>query len=168
MGDLSSSSSRPPYSPSYVPSTASYFPHHSYTLPARTSSCSLSSTPLRATHTAPDHPAQSHPVKGKDNRDGISAAPLYTCTLCRRPIESNQKPYFISERSGPSTVSLVGEHTLCEGCWTWAYNLAICWTCGEVVSRGEERVSFGWCWWHWGCLACLICRVSCAPCSSGD
>lgn len=49
-------------------------------------------------------------------------------------------------------------------CAGWALTVCICWTCGEVVARGEERVGFGWWFWHWGCLACLFCRVrTCYP-----
>lgn len=29
--------------------------------------------------------------------------------------------------------------------------------CGEVVFRGDECVSLGWCFWHRGCYGCLIC-----------
>lgn len=93
--------------------------------------------------------------------------PLYGCSLCRNDILSNSHPY-----SFPSTYNLAhfgrdsdkARHegtgrVFCEACWTWIYNLAICWKCGEVVGRREERVGFGWCWWHWGCLGCLVCKV---------
>ncbi|XXH04989.1 hypothetical protein Hte_011413 [Hypoxylon texense] len=29
--------------------------------------------------------------------------------------------------------------------------------CGEVVFRGEECVSLGWCFWHRACYGCLLC-----------
>ncbi|KAG6365223.1 hypothetical protein INS49_006832 [Diaporthe citri] len=29
--------------------------------------------------------------------------------------------------------------------------------CGEVVFRGDECVSLGWCFWHRGCYGCLFC-----------
>lgn len=29
--------------------------------------------------------------------------------------------------------------------------------CGEVIFRGEECVSLGWCFWHRACYGCLLC-----------
>ena len=55
-------------------------------------------------------------------------------------------------------VSVVS-NLFCRACWIRIYDLSICWSCGEVVRRGEERVGYGWCWWHWGCVGCLFCRV---------
>ena len=87
--------------------------------------------------------------------------PFYKCTLCFHPLPPRSKPYTL-----PGTCSrlaaMKNEGTgriFCEQCWIWIYDLSICWTCGEVVGRSEERVGFGWCWWHWGCLGCLICKV---------
>ena len=37
---------------------------------------------------------------------------------------------------------------ICHVCFLRIYNLSICWACGEVVYRAEERVGYGWCWWH--------------------
>ena len=36
--------------------------------------------------------------------------------------------------------------------------------CGEVIFRGEECVSLGWCFWHRACYGCLLCgsRLICA------
>ena len=45
----------------------------------------------------------------------------------------------------------------CQGCYEQLLDLAICWVCGEVVVRGDEVVSLGWCFWHRGCFGCLIC-----------
>jgi hypothetical protein len=36
-------------------------------------------------------------------------------------------------------------------------DLSICWVCGEMVARGEEVVSLGWCFWHRACFGCLLC-----------
>ena len=98
---------------------------------------------------------------------GGGLQPLYKCSLCHHVVPSNNQPY-----SFPSTHNLAHfgrdsdmtrpegtGRVFCEACWIWIYNLAICWTCGEVVGRREERVGFGWCWWHWGCLGCLVCKV---------
>ena len=54
-------------------------------------------------------------------------------------------------------------NVFCRGCWIRIYDLSICWSCGVVVGRGEEKVGYGWCWWHWGCLGCLFCRVRLNP-----
>jgi hypothetical protein len=29
--------------------------------------------------------------------------------------------------------------------------------CGEVIFRGDECVSLGWCFWHKACYGCLLC-----------
>lgn len=97
------------------------------------------------------------------------------CALCHERIPDNMKPCtfpstapaalaalkphlgsdeaYYSSSSGPPKVFF------CHTCWVWIYNLSICWTCGETVTREEEKVSYGWCWWHWACVSCLICRV---------
>lgn len=33
----------------------------------------------------------------------------------------------------------------------------MCWVCGELVVRGDECVSLGWCFWHRACYGCLVC-----------
>lgn len=45
----------------------------------------------------------------------------------------------------------------CELCTAALLDLSICWVCGEVVFRGDECVSFGWCFWHRACYGCLLC-----------
>ncbi len=45
----------------------------------------------------------------------------------------------------------------CEACHRALLELAICWVCGEIVVRGEECVSLGWCFWHRACYGCLFC-----------
>ncbi|KAK3322606.1 hypothetical protein B0H66DRAFT_531939 [Apodospora peruviana] len=45
------------------------------------------------------------------------------------------------------------------------FTCTFCWTissgrphvCGEVVVRGDECVSLGWCFWHRACYGCLLC-----------
>ena len=87
------------------------------------------------------------------------------CSLCQQVIPIGVEPYHF-QKSTPAAIALhpgamlsKSPHGFCHTCWVWIHNLSICWTCGEIVSRHEERVSFGWCWWHWGCLSCLFCRV---------
>ena len=92
---------------------------------------------------------------------------FYRCSLCQKRFSSNNKPFHLpwplsysatSERHPCSPDEGCGR-TVCKDCWIWVYNIAICWTCGEIVVRNEERVGFGWCWWHWACLGCLLCKV---------
>ena len=105
---------------------------------------------------------------------------LYKCTLCQGYLPVDSKPYTLpatpintlskpSSPQGPSSSSSTSAgsrnsdgsgRVFCRDCYVWIYDLGICWTCGEIVGRSEERVGFGWCWWHWGCYGCLICRVS--------
>ena len=53
--------------------------------------------------------------------------------------------------------------TFCLSCFEKFHALHICWTCGLTVHRGEERVGYGWAWWHWGCMSCLLCRAPVSP-----
>lgn len=45
----------------------------------------------------------------------------------------------------------------CGPCYDALLDLAVCWVCGEVVFRGDECVSLGWCFWHRACYGCLLC-----------
>lgn len=92
-----------------------------------------------------------------------------TCALCHERIPDNVKPCTFPS-TAPAALAALNPHlgseayssepkTFCHTCWVWIYNLSICWTCGETVAREEEKVSYGWCWWHWACVSCLICRV---------
>lgn len=104
---------------------------------------------------------------------------LYRCTLCQGYLPLDSKPYTLpatlvntlsqpsslqrpsdSSNSTASRISNGSGRVFCRECYIWIYDLGICWTCGEIVGRSEERVGFGWCWWHWGCYGCLLCRVS--------
>ena len=53
--------------------------------------------------------------------------------------------------------------TFCLTCFEELHALHICWTCGLAVHRAEERVGYGWAWWHWGCMSCLLCRAPVRP-----
>jgi hypothetical protein len=44
----------------------------------------------------------------------------------------------------------------CKSCFAGLIDLAICWVCGEVVLRGDDCVSLGWCFWHRSCYGCLL------------
>lgn len=89
-----------------------------------------------------------------------------SCALCHNLIPDHVEPCTFPA-TAPAAVAALNPHIplstgpriFCYACWVWIHNLSICWTCGETVSRKEERVSYGWCWWHWGCVSCLFCRV---------
>lgn len=105
---------------------------------------------------------------------------LYKCTLCHGYLPLDSKPYtlpaaLVNTLSQPSSLQRPSDFSsngttsrksngsgrvFCRDCYIWIYDLGICWTCGEIVGRSEERVGFGWCWWHWGCYGCLLCHVS--------
>lgn len=99
--------------------------------------------------------------------------PYRLCTLCHRRIKGSEYSFPSVAPAALAAIKLSlsptkkGEQSksddryFCHKCWVRIYDLSLCWTCGEVVHRGEERVGFGWCWWHWGCLGCLFCRVRC-------
>jgi hypothetical protein len=71
----------------------------------------------------------------------------YNCTICWR---SFAPPCFTIGRSA---------RVVCVECWRYVFSIGVCWTCGEIVFRRTDAISFGWCWWHWGCFSCLICSV---------
>lgn len=45
----------------------------------------------------------------------------------------------------------------CSPCASAIVKLSICWVCGEMICRGDDCVSFGWCFWHRACYSCLLC-----------
>lgn len=89
-----------------------------------------------------------------------------SCSLCHDLIPDHIEPCTFPD-TAPAAVAALSPHIpiatgpriFCYACWVWIHNLSICWACGDTVSRKEERVSYGWCWWHWGCVSCLFCRV---------
>ena len=101
-----------------------------------------------------------------------TAKPYRLCTLCHHRIKGPKYSFpsiapaalaaiklSLSPRKSPKQPKSDEKH-FCHRCWIRIYDLSLCWICGDIVHRGEERVGFGWCWWHWGCLGCLFCRVS--------
>lgn len=113
----------------------------------------------------------SHTSKNITNpRHGKSK---HICSLCLDTIPDHVEPCAFPQ-SAPAALAALSQYTpfakikapktFCHTCWVWIHNLSICWTCGDTVTRKEERVSYGWCWWHWGCVSCLLCRV--CPCGS--
>ena len=132
---------------------------HSVPVPHVLTSVRYASTPV----SPPFHPSPSEIHLGLmeqkiPERQGFRSP--YRCTLCYHPLLLDSKPRTIGPHIGPlSPLEERCGRIICKACWRWIYSLAICWTCGEIVGRKEERVGFGWCWWHWGCLACVLCRV---------
>lgn len=123
---------------------------------------SATSKQIRATSTIKSKPAQHQPDKEEPAppRDPKTepaskliskpAAVPYICTFCHHivtPTEPDSKPRTI----GRST------RLACEACYDAILKLAVCWVCGEVVARGEDCVSLGWCFWHRACYGCLFC-----------
>ncbi|PFH62633.1 hypothetical protein XA68_12707 [Ophiocordyceps unilateralis] len=69
----------------------------------------------------------------------------FTCTFCR------------GVSAGPPRVLGRSARLACEPCHSALLNLSICWVCGEMIVRGDECVSLGWCFWHRACYGCLLC-----------
>lgn len=90
------------------------------------------------------------PVKGAM---APAAEPSFLCTFCWTPQFRPAKPRVLGREA----------RIACETCWRSVLDLSICWVCGEIVVRGEEVVSLGWCFWHRGCFGCLICGTSLDP-----
>jgi len=117
------------------------------------------------------HSLRPHPTDAlQSSRTATSHAYNYTCNLCHvtfaPPAHPLPRMFSFTPVDNPSAEEGEGEgdgRILCEKCSTWTFSICICWTCGEAVVRGEERVAFGWCFWHWGCFACLLCAVCFFP-----
>ncbi|RWA06784.1 hypothetical protein EKO27_g8330 [Xylaria grammica] len=69
----------------------------------------------------------------------------FTCTFCWTP--SSGLPHVLGREA----------RLACDACFRALLDLAVCWVCGEVVVRGDECVSLGWCFWHRACYGCLFC-----------
>ena len=125
-------------------------------------STELDATPLGS------GPRRRSPDRADDGiADSRRADSSVWCSLCRGRIPDHVEPCAFPETAPAATAALsahvgrsTGPRVFCYACWVWIHNLSICWTCGDTVSRKEERVSYGWCWWHWACVSCLFCRVS--------
>ncbi|KAI5465481.1 hypothetical protein BGZ63DRAFT_399942 [Mariannaea sp. PMI_226] len=74
-----------------------------------------------------------------------TTANIFTCTFC----------FHLSQR-GPHVLGRAAR-LACTACYTALLNLSICWVCEELIFRGDECVSFGWCFWHRSCYGCLLC-----------
>ncbi|PHH62568.1 hypothetical protein CDD81_6883 [Ophiocordyceps australis] len=70
---------------------------------------------------------------------------VFTCTFCHCIC------------TGSAQVLGRSARLACSRCATAVLDLAVCWTCGELVLRGDECVSLGWCFWHRACYGCLLC-----------
>lgn len=90
-----------------------------------------------------------HFVKEPNARRGMSptAQPSFLCTFCWIAQFPPSKPKSVGSKA----------RIACETCWRSVLDLSICWVCGEIVVRGEEVVSLGWCFWHRSCFGCLLC-----------
>jgi len=100
-------------------------------------------------------------VRSAHRAKGNRTDAFYKCTLCYGTLRSSSKVFTLPDThiDADSRKGKGNGRIFCKECWIWIYDLSICWTCGEIVGRMEERVGFGWCWWHWGCMGCLICKV---------
>ncbi|KAI0024613.1 hypothetical protein F4780DRAFT_724357 [Xylariomycetidae sp. FL0641] len=84
---------------------------------------------------------------------------LFTCTFC----------WHLS-RGPPRVLGRATARLACDACFRGLLDLAVCWACGELVVRGADCVSLGWCFWHRACYGCLFCgdrRVVTAPTVAG-
>lgn len=88
------------------------------------------------------------------------------CALCNTSLAPSTERFSFPSTAPAALAALETSVTLstpsrlfCHACWVRIHDLSICWACGETVTRGEERIGYGWCWWHWGCVGCLFCRV---------
>ncbi|KAK1779268.1 hypothetical protein QBC45DRAFT_486040, partial [Copromyces sp. CBS 386.78] len=84
----------------------------------------------------------------------------FTCTFCWHPYPASQRHIFhrsIGKGSYKRTRTRPPPRPACPPCYRAIIDLSIYWVCGEVVFRGEECVSLGWCFWHRACYGCLLC-----------
>ncbi|KAF5976657.1 hypothetical protein FCOIX_6933 [Fusarium coicis] len=73
-----------------------------------------------------------------------SQTSIFTCTFCFHVFQGT-----------PQIIGRTGR-LACATCHAALLNLAICWVCGELIYRGDECVSFGWCFWHRAYYGCLL------------
>ncbi|KAI6246146.1 hypothetical protein HI914_05384 [Erysiphe necator] len=71
----------------------------------------------------------------------------FLCTICWQYQPRGIKPKILGQSA----------RIVCEKCWCAVIDLSICWVCGDIVVRGDEIVSLGWCFWHISCFGCLVC-----------
>ena len=154
-----------PVEDQFIPEATDFQSLRNQSLPSEVFAEAGPKTSLRSISTISTTPSQSDTTQSE--KRGEESVFFYKCSLCQRTLSSNNRPYHLpcplsasiqSRRHNHSSNEECGR-TFCRDCWIWVYSVAICWTCGEIVVRDEERVGFGWCWWHWGCLGCLLCKV---------
>ena len=83
-------------------------------------------------------------ARSRPRRD-MAETPSFTCTFCHCLTLGRPEVLGRSARLA------------CYPCSSALLDLSICWVCGEMIVRGEECVSFGWCFWHRACYGCLLC-----------
>lgn len=74
-----------------------------------------------------------------------SADEQFSCNYCHCP------------STGPPILLGRSARLACSQCASTIVKLSICWVCGEMICRGDDCVSFGWCFWHRTCYSCLLC-----------
>lgn len=121
--------------------------------PSRAQPAKLTGTLRERTPAAPssDHYHHSHePPNSLPPGPALSptSPTTYLCTFCWRPHHPAVTPSRVVGRSA---------RLACQPCYAALLDLAVCWVCGEVVFRGDECVSLGWCFWHRACYGCLMC-----------
>ncbi|MCJ1248595.1 hypothetical protein MMC30_005813 [Trapelia coarctata] len=80
-------------------------------------------------------------VRGGSRVKKTRTEAFYKCTLCYGTLPSTGKIFTLPDTHIDAD-SRKGEgngRIFCKECWIWIYDLSICWTCGEVVGRLEER-----------------------------
>lgn len=146
VNDSSSNNTRlqTPYDPYYIHDTLErHTPPHDLSLSNHDGSTDLpfAAAPGRTSFPRPPGPL---PATSSPSHDSS----IYLCTFCWRPHAA---------AATPSRVVGHRARLACEVCYNALLDLAVCWVCGEVVRRGDECVSLGWCFWHQGCYGCLMC-----------
>jgi hypothetical protein len=52
----------------------------------------------------------------------------------------------------------LGDRIACPSCRKNLLSLSVCWSCGILLFRSDDVVSFGWTFWCRGCYGCLFCH----------
>ena len=79
----------------------------------------------------------------------------------RRPLQTKERCTFCWRTTYQTKTVGQDARLACQNCWKLLWNLAVCWSCGDMIVRteDEEVVSLEWCFWHRSCFGCLFCRV---------
>ncbi|KAF7544538.1 hypothetical protein G7Z17_g9871 [Cylindrodendrum hubeiense] len=86
---------------------------------------------------------------------GVSATPSSASPTKKRSIISMSRLNMLARPK--KRVIGRSARLACSPCYAALLDLSICWVCGELIFRGDECVSFGWCFWHRACYGCLLC-----------